>query len=64
MTGLAARLPLRARRTQATRLHSLKPASTRLRQRPRSTWWRELGNLLGGVVLVIAAVYLGEVLPW
>ncbi len=45
-------------RRQAVPLHSLHPRPIRLRHRPPTTWHRDLGNLLGGCVLVVAAAYL------
>lgn len=49
---------IRARRPQAEPLYVLKPTRIRLRRRPPTTWHRDLGDLLGGCVLVVAAVYL------
>lgn len=45
-------------RPQAIPIYALKPSTARPGLLPISWWWRSLGELLGGCVLVVAAVYL------
>jgi hypothetical protein len=53
------------RRTQATRIYPLRPGPTRMGQQPITWWWRSLAELLGGVLVVLGAMYLlWGVVPW
>lgn len=51
-------------RPQAQPLHPLRNLKPIPLRRSVWTWFREPAELVGGVVLVLAAVYLWRVLPW